>query len=161
MLSECQVWIHEVREFFPALNKYIILASYGEVPKKSLSILKSKIIRNANIRPKELEKGKRIKKLRREYKVTMNKELKKIKDIALRRQVIFYTAVSELIRIETKDLLKSYNKTKKKKVRSILLEEGSLERYNFLRKRNNLPEIRDIHYINLAINQILTDINIR
>ena len=166
MLTECQVWAHEVREVFPALNKYIVLAGYGNAPKKVLGYMESRVIRNNGSSKLVLQKKgrKRIKKLRREYKVVLSKELKKIEDLVLRRQVVLYTIVSKLMRIEKEDWLKSsssYNKVKKKKISSVLVEEESLERYNYLREKEKLPKIESIQEINSGINEIISNLKIK
>ncbi|MAG08784.1 hypothetical protein CMO89_04880 [Candidatus Woesearchaeota archaeon] len=168
MPNECQVWANETREFFPALDKYIILADYGNIPKKALSLIDSKIRKRTNKEIRILSSisnsSKRIKTLRREYKVTLSKELKKIKDISLRRQVVLYTFINRLMHVEKRDLLElnnPYNKIKKKKINSMLLEEESLERYNQLRKKDNLLEIRNSQDINLAINRIMEELKVK
>tara|TARA_Y100000310_G_C20588892_1_gene766919 strand:+ start:725 stop:1219 length:495 start_codon:yes stop_codon:yes gene_type:complete len=162
MLNECQVWVDEIREVFPVLDKYIILADYGRVPKKAMSLVNSKIVRRTKKEIKQLssisKNHVRIKQLRREYKVILSKELKELEDIALRRQIILYILVNKLMHIEKKDLLKLnsyYNRIKKRKVDSILLEEESLEKYNHLREKDNLPKVLSIQEVNLAINEVI------
>jgi hypothetical protein len=68
------------------------------------------------------------------------------------------------MQIEKEDWLKSnnpYNKVKKKKISSVLVEEESLERYNYLREKEKLPKIESIQEINSGINEIINHLKIK
>ncbi|MEM2388324.1 MAG: hypothetical protein QXW78_04305, partial [Candidatus Thermoplasmatota archaeon] len=87
-----------------------------------------------------------------------NKNLKRIKRKAIRKQVVQYVIVHELLHIANEDILvlsKDYSRRKKKKIHVKDFKKEFFRRYNELRKLNNLPQISKQEDLNLAINKIL------
>ncbi|MCG2718399.1 MAG: hypothetical protein L6408_06155 [Nanoarchaeota archaeon] len=167
MIEECMLWLDEIRQPFPKLDKKVILAEYKKMSKKSLGFVKAKIEQKIDFDPEALLLGKnpKIKKKRTkpsEFKIFINQELQKIKNEALRKQVVQSIMVHELLHIENEDLVtlsKDYRRRKKKKIHTKYFEEEYFKRFNQLRKMKGIMEIEKKEHLNIAINKILQSID--
>jgi DNA polymerase III epsilon subunit-like protein len=167
MENECVEWLKECRKVFPKLRLYKITCSYTKVPENILGRAKGKVLVKRDVDPEALllhgiAKAKIKRKVIREVDIEINEKLKEIRNPLLRKQVVQHTIIHELLHFEKKDLLtlsKSYGKRKIKKIHKKEFEELVFERFNQLRKLNNLPEIRSKEDLRLAISKILSDIN--
>lgn len=166
-MNECMTWLHEVREIFPKLDNKIIMADYKKIAKKSLGYVKTKIEEKLNFDPESLILGKdyKIKKRKlkpKEFYVFVNDKLEEIKNLELRKEIIQFIMIHELLHIEKGDLItlsKKYSKRKKKKFHINDFSNEIFEKYNELRELKNMPRIKEKQYLNIAISKILETIN--
>ncbi len=97
-----------------------------------------------------------------DFEIKINEKLRKIKNPAMRKQVVQYVLIHELLHLENKDLLalsKSYGKRKKKRIHVAELEKMAFERFNQLRELTGMPRIRRVEDLKLAINKIASELN--
>ena len=142
MVNECIEWIDETRDVFPSLNRLAILADYKKMSQKKLGFVRAKIEQKIDFDPESLLLGNSNKiqgtKLNpKEFQIFINQDLQRIKNIALRKQIVQYILIHELLHIENKDLItlsKSYNRRKKKKIHVNNFEEEVFNRFNKLRE---------------------------
>jgi len=167
MENECARWLNEVRDIFPKLRKKIILANYKKISKKSLGYVKTKIEERINFNPEALILGKeqKIKKNKlkpKEFYIYINKRLQRIKKNDLRKEVVQFIMIHELLHIEQEDLItlsKQYSRRKKKKIHVNDFENLVFERYNKLRELKNMPKIKEKQHLDIAVSKILKSID--
>ena len=160
-------WLHEVRKIFPKLNKKIILTDYKKMSGKSLGYVRTRIEQKFNFDPEALILGtnKKIRKTRtkpKEFYIFINSKLEKIENPELRKQIIQFIMIHELLHVEREDLItlsKQYSKRKKKKVHVNKFENEVLDRYNELRELKDIPRIKEKKHLDVAISKILESIN--
>ena len=88
--------------------------------------------------------------------------MQKIKNIALRKQIVQYILIHELIHIENEDLLtlsKEYNRRKKKKIHTHDFENDVFKRFNELRASKGIMQIQKSEHLEIAMQRILESIN--
>lgn len=161
--NECMNWLHEVREIFPNLDRKTILTDYTKISKKSLGYVKTKIEQKLNFDPESLILGKeqKITKTRskpKDFNICINRKLQEIKNPELRKEIVQFVMIHELLHIEQEDLLtlsKEYSKRKKKKIHINEFENEVFERYNKLRELKNMPKIKEKKHLDIAISKIL------
>jgi len=167
MESECIIWLNEVREVFPGLDKKIILTEYKKIVGRGLGYVKARIGQEINFNAEAFILGtnSKIRKKRampKEFYIYINNKLQEIKNPELRREIAQFIMIHELLHIEQKDLItlsKQYSRRKKKKIHINSFENEVFERYNQLRERKNLPRIKEESQLKLAISKILDSIN--
>src|SRR3989338_5452874 len=123
-MSECKEWLEEVREVFPELKRKRIVADYRSMSHKKLGFVSAKIEKTMNFDADALLLGEdttvRHKKIKpKEFKIFANAQLQRIKNIALRKQIVQSILIHELTHIENEDLFtlsKEYGRRKQKKV---------------------------------------------
>jgi len=160
-------WLNEVREIFPKLNRKIILAEYKKIDRKSLGYVKTKIEEKLNFDPESLILGKeyKIKKKRnkpKEFHVFINNKLQEIKNPELRKQIVQFIMIHELLHVEQEDLItlsKKYSRRKKKKIHVSDFGNQVFNRYNELRKLKAIPKIKEKRHLDIAVSKILDSIN--
>ncbi|MEM2259207.1 MAG: hypothetical protein QW762_04375 [Candidatus Thermoplasmatota archaeon] len=161
---EEEKWLKECLKVFPELGKDIkIKCFYKKTPRKCLGRVMGRVDTKKDIDVESLLfEGKVKKKIVRKkpgrYEIEINKNLKRIKRKAIRKQVVQYVIVHELLHIANEDILvlsKDYSRRKKKKIHVKDFKKEFFRRYNELRKLNNLPQISKQEDLNLAINKIL------
>ncbi|MEK6952628.1 MAG: hypothetical protein AABX29_06450 [Nanoarchaeota archaeon] len=168
-MVECISWLSEVREVFPKLDKKIILAEYKPMTNKKLGFVRAKIEQKLDFNPEALLLGEKVKiKNKRskpqKFDIFINSNLQKIKNIALRREIIQHILIHELLHIENEDLItisKNFNKRKKKKIHLNNFEEEVFIRFNQLRELKGIMKIEKKEHLELAISKILDSINWR
>ena len=166
-MDECKDWLNETLEVFPKLKRKSIEADYKKMPRKKLGFVSAKIENKLDFDAEALILGetnsvnlKRVKP--KEFKISINVELQKIRNIALRKQIIQHILIHELLHIENEDLLtlsKKYNKRKKKKIHVKDFEESVFSRYNELRELKGIMQIQKRAHLDVAIQRILESIN--
>ena len=167
MENECMKWTSETREIFPKLNKIVILADYKKMSHKKLGCVQTKIEQKIDFDPESLLLGKsgKIKQRRlkpKEFRIFINQDLQKIKNPALRKEIVQHVLIHELLHIESEDLFtisKSFNRRKKKKIHIKEFEEDVFQRYNQLRELKGIMQIQKREHLQIAIQRILESIN--
>lgn len=165
-MEECTQWLEECRKVFPKLKRYKITCTYTKILGNILGRARGKISLKRDVDPvalllEGLSKAKIRRKFNREVKIEINDKLKKIENPLLRKQVVQYTVIHELLHFEKKHplvLSKSYRRRKIKKIHKKEFEKLVFERFNELRKLSNLPEIKSSEDLELAIGKILSEI---
>jgi len=166
-MDECIEWLSEAREVFPKLNNKIILVEYKTMGSKKLGFVKTKIEQKLDFDHEALLLGENVKIKKenskpKEFNIYINQNLQKIKNIALRKEIIQHILIHELLHIENQDLMtlsKEYNRRKKKKIHLNEFEEEIFRRFNQLRRLKGIMEIEKREHLDIAINRILTSIN--
>jgi len=126
MEKECIIWLNEAREVFPSLDKKSILTDYKNISGKGLGYVKARIEQKMNFDAEAFILGKdyRISKKRimpKEFYIYINSKLQEIKNPELRKEIIQFIMIHELLHIEQEDLItlsKQYSKRKKKKIQN-------------------------------------------
>ncbi|MBI5148411.1 hypothetical protein HZA33_01910 [Candidatus Pacearchaeota archaeon] len=162
-MDECIKWLNETREIFPKLNKKRISVKYKKMSRRKLGYVRTKIEQKFDFNPESLILGesRSIKKRRlkpSEFNIHINKNLQKIENPLVRKEIVQYIIIHELLHIEAEDLItlsKEFNKRKKKKIHVNNFEEAVFDKYNKLREINGLPKINKPEYLDSAINKIL------
>lgn len=160
-------WLHESREVFPNLDKKIILSEYKRIGSKTLGFVKAKIKQELDFDPESLLLGNtnkvRKKRLKpKEFKIFINEKLQRIKNPALRKQIVQHILIHELLHIESDDLItlsKEYGRRKKKKIHLKEFKVEIFKRYNKLRELKGIMQIEKREHLDIAINRILETIN--
>lgn len=159
-------WLDEIRDIFPNLNRKTILADYKKTPKKSLGYVKTKIEQKLNFDPESLILGKEHKIIKtrskpKEFYIYINNKLQEIKNSDLRKEIVQFVMIHELLHIEQEDLItlsKQYSRRKKKKIHVNDFENEVFEKYNKLRELKNMPKIKEKRHLDIAISKILEKI---
>ena len=162
-MSECKEWLEETREVFPELKRKKIEADYKLMNHKKLGFVSAKIEKRMNFNAEALLLGEdttvRHNKIKpKEFKIFINTELQRIKNIALRKQIVQSILIHELIHIENEDLFtlsKEYSRRKKKKIHVHDFEEEVFNRYNKLRELKGIMQIQKHEHLEAAIQRIL------
>ncbi len=165
--NECTEWLNEVKEVFPNLGRKKISTEYKKMSRKSLGCVKSKIEQKLDFDAEALILGEsnNVQKRRlkpKEFKILINQDLQKIKNIALRKEIVQNILIHELLHIESEDLLtlsKDYNRRKKKKIHVNDFAEEVFNRYNKLREFKGIMQIQEREHLDIAIQRILESIN--
>jgi hypothetical protein len=165
--NECKDWMKECLIVFPEIKKKKIEISYKKIISKKLGYVSAKIEKNYDFNPEELLLGKNIcikekRKKPKEFKIYINDKLVKIKNIALRKEIVQNIIIHELLHIANDDLFtlsKNINKRKKKKIHVNHFEEQIFKRYNKLREIKGIMQIQKKEHLDIAISRILESIN--
>ncbi len=160
-------WLHETRIVFPRLDNKIILAEYKKMSNKKLGFVKANFEQISDFNPEALLLGKKIiiknKRIKpKEFNIYINHELQKIKNPALRKEIIQHILIHELLHIESEDLItlsKQYGRRKRKKVHIKDFHDKIFERYNLLREKKGIIKIGKREHLDIAIQRILESIN--
>lgn len=166
-MEECMEWLAEARNVFPGLDKKVVLAEYKRLGRKSLGCVKARIEQKTVFNPEDLLLGKssevrRVRVKPREFTILINQDLQKVRNIALRKEIVQSIMMHELLHIEQEDLVtlsKDYGRRKKKKVHINEFEEEVFERYNKLRETKGIMQIEKKEHLEIAIQRILESIN--
>lgn len=166
-MEECMEWLAEARNVFPSLDKKVVLAEYKRLGRKSLGCVKARIEQKTVFNPEDLLLGKssEVRKVRvkpKEFTILINQDLQKVRNIALRKEIVQSIMMHELLHIEQEDLVtlsKDYGRRKKKKVHINEFEEEVFERYNKLRETKGIMQIEKKEHLEIAIQRILESIN--
>ena len=167
MDNEPMMWLNEVLQVFPTLNRKTILADYKKIKSRKLGYVTAKIEQKLDFDPEALLLGEQtnVKKRRlkpKEFKIFINRDLQKIKNPALRKEIVQNILIHELLHIESEDLItlsKDYNRRKKKKIHVNDFEEEVFNRYNKLRELKGIMQIQKREHLQIAIQRILESIN--
>ena len=156
--DELAEWLHECRKVFPKLDKYKITCEYKKLPKNVLGCV-GELVRE--IMPEDILLFGETKSQNGEFEMKINEKLKKIEKEEVRREVVQYVMVHELLHLENKDLStlsKNYKKRKKKKIHVKEFNKEVFERYNKLRELRGLPKISKFEDLEFAIHKIISKI---
>lgn len=166
-MNECSDWLDETRVVFPQIKRKKIKSDYKAMSHKKLGYVSAKVEKRLDFDATALLLGEdtRVnqKKIRpKEFKIYINVGLQKIKNIALRKQIVQYILIHELIHIENEDLLtlsKEYNRRKKKKIHTHDFENDVFKRFNELRASKGIMQIQKSEHLEIAMQRILESIN--
>jgi hypothetical protein len=160
-------WLNETLEVFPEIKRKKILADYKKIASKKLGYVTAKIPKDYNLDPEALLLGatnsvrKKIRKPR-DFKIFINDRINKIPNLALRKQIVHYILIHELLHIVNEDLFtlsKEYNRRKKKKIHLNEFEDEVFLRFNKLRESKGIMQIEKREHLCIAIQRILESIN--
>lgn len=160
-------WLKETLEVFPEIKRKKIEADYKKISSKRLGYVSAKIPRDYDLDPEALLLGEtnsvRKKNVKpKEFKIFINDRINKIKNIALRKQIVQNILIHELLHIANEDLFtlsKEYNRRKKKKIHVNEFEEEVFTRFNKLRELKGIMQIQKREHLDIAIQRILESIN--
>ena len=161
------MWLNEVLQVFPTLNKKTVLADYKKIRSKKLGYVTAKIEQKLDFDLEALLLGEQtnIKRRRlkpKEFRIFINQDLERINNIALRKEIVQNILIHGLLHVESEDLItlsKDYNKRKKKKIHINDFEEEAFNRYNKLRELKWIMQIQKREHLQIAIQRILESIN--
>lgn len=165
--NECVEWVNEVKEIFPNLNRKKISVDYKKMSGRRMGCVKAKIEQKLDFDPEALILGEsnKVQKRRlkpKEFKILINQDLQKIKNPALRKEIVQNILIHEMLHIESEDLItlsKDYSRRKKKKIHVNDFEEEVFNRYNQLRELKGIMQIEKREHLDIAIQRILESIN--
>ncbi len=161
--DELVKWLKECQKAFPEIKRIEIKCFYRKTPKNCLGRVKGEIEIKKDIDAEALllegkVKKKIIRKKPKRYEIEINENLKRIKEKAIRKQIVQHIIIHELLHILNEDILslsKDYKKRKRKKIHVKDFEKEVFQRYNEVRKINGLPPISKQEDLDLAINKVL------
>jgi len=168
MSDECTEWILECREAFPKLDRFTITSEYKKLGKNVLGRVKGQVERYRDIKPKSIFLDGEVKfstktKEEHSYQIFINEKLKKVEPDNFRKQVIQNIMTHELLHIENKDLTtlsKKYSRRMKKKIHVSDFHKECLDRFNQIRKINNINPIKSYDQLKEAESKIATKLKI-
>ncbi|MFH1052871.1 MAG: hypothetical protein V1740_00470 [Candidatus Woesearchaeota archaeon] len=160
-------WLNEILEVFPEIKRKKIYVDYKKISSKRLGYVSAKIPRDYDLDPEALLLGEtnsvRKKNVKpKEFKILINEKMNKIKNVALRKQIVQHILIHELLHIANEDLFtlsKEYNRRKKKKIHVNEFEEEVFTRFNKLRELKGIMQIQKREHLDIAIHRILESIN--
>jgi hypothetical protein len=165
-MGELKVWLKESFEVFPKLKKKKIDIDYKIMSFKKLGYVRAKIKKDYDFDAEQLLLGEFTKVKSKisnpsNYEIYINSGLQKIKNQAVRKQMIQHILIHELLHIENEDLItlqKDYSKRKKKKIHVNEFEEDVFFRFNELRRINSIMQIEKREHLEIALKRILESI---
>ena len=164
--GEESVWLKECVKAFPEVRSRRIAITYARTPKNILARVKGRLMVSREIQAEKLLlEGKACVKIKRrlpkEYVIQINRDIAKITKKPLRKQVVQYLIIHELLHILNKDLItlsKEYGRRKKTKIHTKEFHKQVLSRYNTVRSGNGMKPIRDYRILERAVNQVLSKV---
>lgn len=167
-MGECEEWLEECLNVFPKVRRrYHVTCIYAKTPEGTLGRIRGEVTVRREVDPESLLLyGKAMPKIRRkisgDLEIQVNEKLRKIENPLMRKQVVQYLFVHELLHLERKDLLelnKSYGKRTRKRIHIGKFEEMVFERFNQLRELGGMPRIRSKDDLKLAISKIASQLD--
>ena len=166
-MNECEEWLKECLLVFPETKRKKICIDYKEIASKKLGYVTAKIEKKLEFNPEALLLGeetsiKEKKSEPKEFKLFINSRLNRIRNTALRKQIVQSIIIHELLHILNEDLFtlsKKYGRRKKKKIHVNDFEEEVFNRYNKLRELKGIMQIQKKEHLGIAIQKILETIN--
>ncbi len=121
MSSELELWKDETMQVFPEIKRKAVRIEYKSMSMKSLGRVKAKIEQKLDFDPEGLLLGEKQDVRRRrlkpkEFVIQINNRIQNVKNEALRKEVVQYVLLHELLHIKGKDLLtlsKDYSRRRK------------------------------------------------
>lgn len=167
MAEEIKEWLSEVMQVFPNIKRKKITTDYKKIKSRKLGYVTAKIEQKLDFDPEALILGEQNKVKKRnlkpnEFRIFINQDLKRIKNPALRKEIVQNILIHELLHIESEDLItlsKDYSKRKKKKIHVKDFDDEVFNRYNKLRKLKGIMQISERKHLDVAISRILESIN--
>ncbi len=164
--NECSAWLEECMKAFPELKDYKITCSYAKIPKNLIFVTHSSMTMVRNVEPEEvLLKGDSnvtiTRKESKKFKIEINRNLRKIRNPLLRKQVIQHDLISELVRIGSRELVTVVKEGERAKRRRVPKKEldGKLHlKFNEVRAASGLPPIGNMANVEKAISRILSEV---
>lgn len=165
-MNELKEWLKECLTAFPEIKRKKICINYKKITAKRLGYVSAKIEREIDFDAEALLLGENInikkkKKKPKEFKIFINDKFENIKNIALRKQIIQYVVIHELLHIANEDLFtlsKDYKKRKKKRIHVNNFDEDVFIRFNKLRESKGIMQIKNRKHLDIAIQKILESI---
>lgn len=164
--NECSAWLEECIKAFPKLKDYKISCRYAMLRQNLVFTTHSSVTTMRNVEPEEvLLKGDSnvtiTRKESKSFKIDMNQNLRKIRIPILRKQVVQYYLISELVRIDNLELVvvsKEGERAKRRCLPKKEFEEKLHQKFNELRAASGLPPIGNMENVEKAISKILSEI---
>lgn len=160
--SELKFWLDETLHVFPEIKRKTVRIDYKPLSVKSLGRVKAKIEQRLDFDPEALLLGEKqdIRKRRlkpKEFIIHVNSRIRNVKNEALRKEIVQYIILHELLHIKGEDLLtlsKDYSRRRKKKIHVSEFEEEVFRRFNELRRRKGIMEIEKPEHLETAVSRI-------
>lgn len=161
-VSELDSWLNETLQVFPEIKRKAVRIEYKPMSIKALGRVKAKIEQKLDFDPEALLLGEQqqVRKRRlkpKEFIIHVNNRIQNVKNEALRKEIVQYVILHELLHIQGEDLLtlsKDYSRRKKKKVHVSKFEEEVFKRFNELRRRKGIMEIQKPEHLETAVSRI-------
>jgi len=165
-MKKIEEWLDECLTVFPEIRRKKINIDYKKINSKRLGYVSAKIERELNFDAEALLLGedtnvKEKKKNPKEFKIFINDKFEKIKNIALRKQIVQNVIIHELLHIANDDLFtlsKDYKKRIKKKIHVNEFKNEVFNRFNKLRELKGIMKIEKKEHLEIAIQRILESI---
>jgi len=165
-MNELEEWSNECLSVFPEIKRKKIAISYKKITAKRLGYVSAKIEKEIDFDAEALLLGEDInikekKKKPKEFKIFINDRFENIKNTALRRQIVQYVIIHELLHIANDNLFtlsKEFNRRKKKKIHINDFDEDVFIRFNKLRESKGIMQIEKRKHLDMAIQRILESI---
>ena len=156
---ELNSWLEETLQVFPEIKRKTVRIVYKPLSVKSLGRVKAKIEQKLDFSPEALLLGEKqdIRKRRlkpKEFVIQINDRIQNVKNEALRKEIVQYIIIHELLHIRGEDLLtlsKDYSRRKKKKVHTSKSEQEVFRLFNELRRMKGIMEIEKLEHLETAV----------
>ena len=162
MISELASWLDETMQVIPEIKRGKVKIEYKPMSAKALGLVKAKIEQKLDLDSEALLLGKKqnIRKRRlkpKEFVIQINERIQRVKNEALRKEIVQYVILHELMHIKGEDLLtisKDYSRRKKKRIHVAEFEDEVFKRFNELRRIRGIMEIEKKEHLETAISRI-------
>lgn len=166
MKNECSTWLQDCMKAFPGLKDYKITCKYARIAPNLVFTTHNSVTTIRNVEPEEvLLKGDSnvtiTRKESKEFKIEINQNIRKIRNPLLRKQVVQYHLVSELVRIDDLKLVtvvKEGERAKRKRMPKKEFDEKLRQKFNELRAASGLAPIGNMENVERAVSKILSEI---
>ena len=160
--SELASWLDETMQVFPEIKRRAVKIRYKPMSMKTLGRVNAKIEQKLDFDPEALLLGEKqnIRKRRlkpKEFVIQMNSRIQAVKNEALRKEIVQYVILHELLHIKGEDLLtisKDYSRRKKKRIHVSAFESEVFRRFNELRRMRGIMEIEKLEHLEAAVSRI-------
>lgn len=162
MSSELDVWLDETMQVMPEIKRKAVKIEYKQMSVKALGRVRARIEQKLDFDPEALLLGVkqevRKRKLKpKEFTIQINDRITNVKNEALRKEIIQYVILHELLHIKGEDLLtisKEYGRRKKKKIHVSEFENEVFSRFNDVRRLRGVMQIEKKEHLETAISRI-------
>lgn len=166
MENECSAWLQDCMKAFPKLKDYKITCKYARLRPNLVFTTHSSVTAIRNVEPEEvLLKGDSnvtiTRKESKSFKMDLNQNIRKIRNPLLRKQVMQYYMISELVRIDNLELVttvKEGERAKRKRMPKKEFDEKLRLKFNELRAASGLAPIGNMENVERAVSKILSEI---
>ncbi len=160
--SELKFWLDETLQVMPEIKRKAVRIEYMPMSLKALGRVKAKIEQKLDFNPEALLLGEKqdIRKRRlkpKEFIIHVNSRIQNVKNEALRKEIVQYIILHELLHIKGEDLLtlsKDYSRRRKKKIHVSEFKEEVFKKFNELRRKRGVMEIEKLEHLEVAVSRI-------
>lgn len=159
---ELKSWLDETLQVMPEIKRKAVRIEYKPISVKSLGRVKAKIEQKLDFDPEALLLGEKqdVRKRRlkpKEFMIQINDRIQNVKNEALRKEIVQYVILHELLHIKGEDLLtvsKDYSRRKKKRIHVSEFENEVFSRFNEVRRLRGIRQIEKKEHLEIAISRI-------